>query len=153
MLLLRLGMLDAHLNGSWWALRLAYGLVPIVAGFDKFSNVLVDWKLYLSPVVIRVSPVSPLTFIHVVGVIEIAAGILVLSKLTRLGAYLVSAWLFAIALNLLTTGYYFDIAVRDFVLSIGAFTLARMTEARGRVAKGETPLPRRDRLEPFHVGA
>jgi uncharacterized membrane protein YphA (DoxX/SURF4 family) len=146
-------MLDAHLNGSWWALRLAYGLVPIVAGFDKFSNLLVDWKQYLSPLAIRVIPISPSSFMHVVGAIEIAAGIIVLSKLTRLGAYLVSAWLFAIALNLLTTGHYFDIAVRDFVLSIGAFTLAKMTEARGRAAKGETTEPPRDRLEPFHVGA
>jgi len=145
-------MLDANLNGSWWALRLAYGLVPIVAGIDKFTNLLVDWKQYLSPVAIRVLPFSASSFMQLVGVIEIAAGILVLSKLTRMGAYLVSAWLFAIALNLLATGHYFDIAVRDFVLSIGAFTLARMTEVRGQASRTETGETRRDRFEPFHVG-
>jgi uncharacterized membrane protein YphA (DoxX/SURF4 family) len=146
-------MLDAHLNGSWWALRLAYGLVPIVAGFDKFSNLLVDWKQYLSPLAIRVLPMTPSTLIHVVGVIEIAAGIIVLSRLTRLGAYVVSAWLFAIALNLLTTGHYFDIAVRDFVLSIGAFTLAKMTEVRDRAARPESRETRGDKFEPSHAGA
>jgi uncharacterized membrane protein YphA (DoxX/SURF4 family) len=146
-------MLDPNLNGSWWALRLAYGLVPIVAGFDKFSNLLVDWKQYLSPLAIRVLPMSPISFMHLVGVIEIAAGVLVLTKLTRLGAYLVSVWLFAIALNLLTTGHYFDIAVRDFVLSIGAFTLAKMTEARGRAARPASRETRDDRFEPSHVGA
>lgn len=146
-------MLDPHLNGSWWALRLAYGLVPIVAGFDKFSNLLVDWKRYLSPVVIRVIPISPTSFMHVVGVVEIAAGILVLSKLTRWGAYLVSAWLFSIALNLLSTGFYFDIAIRDFVLSIGAFTLAKMTEVRSRAARPESREARGDRFEPSHAGA
>jgi uncharacterized membrane protein YphA (DoxX/SURF4 family) len=146
-------MLDAHLNGSWWALRLAYGLVPIVAGFDKFSNLIVDWKQYLSPLAIRMLPIAPNSFMQVVGVIEIAAGLIVLSRLTRLGAYLVSAWLFAIALNLLATGQYFDIAVRDFVLSIGAYALARMTEARDRAARPESRETRGDRFEPFHVGA
>ena len=132
---------------------LAYGLVPIVAGFDKFSNLIVDWKQYLSPLAIRLLPITPTSFMQVVGVIEIAAGIIVLSRLTRLGAYLVSAWLFAIALNLLTTGHYFDIAVRDFVLSIGAYTLAKMTEARGQAARPESHESRGDRFEPFHVGA
>ncbi|HEX8441625.1 DoxX family membrane protein, partial [Archangium sp.] len=75
--------MDSRLNQSWWALKLAYGVVPIVAGLDKFFNLLTNWEQYLSPLVARVIPAS--TFMHAVGIIEIAAGLLVLSKLTRLG--------------------------------------------------------------------
>lgn len=133
-------MLEPRLVAPWWALRLAYGLVPIIAGLDKFTNLLTDWTQYLSPLVARVVPAA--TFMHIVGVIEIVAGVLVLSRWTRIGAYVVGAWLIGIALNLVTTGRYFDIAVRDIVMAIGAFTLARLAElatardARTRV--GET---------------
>jgi uncharacterized membrane protein YphA (DoxX/SURF4 family) len=129
-------MLDTHLEKTWWTLRLTYGLVPIVAGLDKFTNLLTDWTQYLK------------TFMYLVGIIEIAAGILVLTKFTRIGAYVVSAWLLAIVLNLLLTGTYFDIAVRDLVMSIGAFALAKLTEAReGVPATRATP-----RLEPSQDG-
>ena len=123
-------MQDPRLDTPWWTLRLTYGLVPIVAGLDKFTNLLVDWEQYLSPYALEVLPVSGSTFMYAVGVIEIIAGALVLSRFTRFGAYLVSAWLLGIAINLLTTGTYFDIAVRDVVMSIGAFSLAKLTEAR-----------------------
>ncbi len=123
-------MLDTRLNQPWWALRLTFGLVPIVAGLDKFTNLLTDWQQYLSPLVTQLLPVTASTFMHVVGVIEIAAGVLVLSKLTRLGAYVVAAWLVAIALNLLLTGRFFDVAVRDVVMAVGAFALAKLTEVR-----------------------
>jgi uncharacterized membrane protein YphA (DoxX/SURF4 family) len=119
-------MFDPRLQKPWWALRLSYGLVPIVAGLDKFTNLLTDWTQYMSPLV----PLPPRIFMPIVGVIEIAAGVLVLSRLTRVGAYVVSAWLIGIALNLLTTGRYFDIAARDVVLAVGAFALARLTELR-----------------------
>lgn len=123
-------MVDKNFNRRWWTLRLAFGVVPIVAGLDKFTNLLANWVDYLSPLALRVLPVSGQTFMYAVGIIEIAAGILVLSKFTRVGAYVVSAWLVAIALNLVTTGHYFDIAVRDLVMAVSAFTLAKMTEAR-----------------------
>jgi uncharacterized membrane protein YphA (DoxX/SURF4 family) len=131
-------MLDHRLNTPWLSLRLSYGLVPILAGLDKFFNLLTDWNQYLSPLVLRVVPFSASTFLHVVGIIEIAAGILVLSRLSRLGSYVVSAWLVLIALSLLSTGHYFDIAVRDLVLAIGAFTLARMTEVKGEASSTAT---------------
>src|SRR5688572_20633433 len=121
-------MSDSRLNTSWWSLRLVYGLVPIVAGLDKFTNLLTDWSQYVSPVITRALPIPATTFMHIVGVIEVAAGILVLTKLTRIGAYVVAAWLTAIALNLLTIGRFFDIAARDLALAVGAFTLARLTE-------------------------
>lgn len=121
---------ETRLEKPWWFLRLGFGIVPIVAGFDKFTNLLTDWTQYLSPALQHVVPLSARTTMHIVGVIEIVAGIVVLSRWTRIGAYVVSAWLLCIALQLLTTGRYFDIAARDVLLSVGAFALARMTEAR-----------------------
>jgi uncharacterized membrane protein YphA (DoxX/SURF4 family) len=126
-----------ELDHSWWTLRLTYGLVPIIAGADKFTHLLVDWTKYLSPAAERVLPFSPSTFMMIVGVVEIVAGLLVLSRWTRLGAYVVSAWLVGIALNLVMTGGYYDIAVRDLVMAIGAFTLARLTELRAHDAADE----------------
>ncbi|HEX2878839.1 MAG TPA: DoxX family membrane protein, partial [Polyangiaceae bacterium] len=108
-------MLDAHVKTSWWVLRLCYGLVPIVAGFDKFTNLLTNWTKYLSPTIQQMLPasMSAQSFMHWVGVIEIAAGLMVLSHFVRWGAYVVSLWLVGIAINLLSTGQFFDIAVRD----------------------------------------
>jgi len=128
-------MLDARLNSSFWALRLTYGLVPVVAGLDKFTNLLTHWADYLSPLLPRVLGMSPSTFMHVVGVVEIAAGLLVLSRLTRYGAYLVAAWLLLIALNLLTLGHFLDVAVRDVVMAVGALVLARLSEVKADVAE------------------
>lgn len=103
-------------------LRWTYGLVPIVAGADKFLHLLTDWDKYLAPVVTDIIPLSPETFMSIVGVIEIVAGILVLVK-PKLGSFIVGCWLIAIAINLLLTGQYFDVAVRDIVMAIGAFSL------------------------------
>lgn len=119
-------------------MRLTYGLVPIVAGLDKFTNLLTDWTHYLNPLATKIVPLSAPTFMHAVGVIEIIAGILVLNaKTTRFGAYLVSTWLAAIALNLITMGAYLDVAVRDLVMGIGGFTLAKLTEVRAAEAAPE----------------
>jgi uncharacterized membrane protein YphA (DoxX/SURF4 family) len=106
-------------------LKFTYGLVPIVAGLDKFTNILTDWSQYLAPWMASMLPFSPETFMMIVGVIEIVAGVLVLTK-TEFGAYLVSAWLVAIALQLLSSGHYLDVAVRDLVMAIGAFSLANL---------------------------
>jgi uncharacterized membrane protein YphA (DoxX/SURF4 family) len=142
-------MLDERLNRPWWALRLSYGLVPIIAGLDKFTNLLADWKQYLNPLAERLLPFSGSTFMRLVGVIEIVAGVLVLTKLTRVGAYIVSAWLLAIAINLITSGRYLDVAVRDVVMSVGAFVFARMTAVR---EGAEAPSASRRDLKPSHVG-
>lgn len=131
-------MQDHRTENAYWALRLVFGLVPIVAGLDKFTNLLTDWTQYLSPLALRVLPVHAATFMHLVGIVEIVAGVLVLSRQTRLGAYVVSAWLVAIALNLVTTGKFLDVAVRDLAMSLGAFTLARLTEVRGRAEAAST---------------
>lgn len=107
-------------------LKLTYGLVPIVAGADKFTNLLTDWSHYLHPAVKSMLPFSDHTFMMIVGVIEIIAGILVLVS-TQKGAYLVSIWLVLIALNLIASGNYLDVAVRDLVMAIGAFSLAKLS--------------------------
>ncbi|HYV03480.1 MAG TPA: DoxX family membrane protein [Blastocatellia bacterium] len=122
------------LNSAWWALRIGLGVGPLLAGLDKFFNLLADWNMYLSPSVERMLPMSGQTFMHIVGIIEMIAGLVVLSRWTRLGAYVVMLWLIAIAANLALTGMFFDLAVRDVEIAIGAFALARLTEARQRAA-------------------
>ena len=108
-------------------LKFLLGLVPIVAGADKFTNLLAHWESYLNPIALRLVPISATSFMHLVGVIEIAAGILVFLW-PRLGAFVVAAWLLAIALQLVLAGTYLDVAVRDIVIAVGgALTLARLT--------------------------
>jgi len=129
---------DARLQTAWWALRIGLGLGPFLAGLDKFFNLLADWKMYLSPVATRLLPFSDVTFMHIVGVIEMAVGLAILTRWTRIGSYVASAWLVAIALNLLSTGMFFDLAVRDVEIAIGAYTLARLTEVRAEALAAVT---------------
>lgn len=103
-------------------------MLPIVAGLDKFLHLLVNWDQYLAPVVAKLLPVDGHTFMLAVGVIEIVAGLLVWFK-PRLGAWVVAAWLWGIIIDLLLVPGYFDVALRDFGLSLGAITLARLAEA------------------------
>jgi uncharacterized membrane protein YphA (DoxX/SURF4 family) len=122
-------MENAQLNQSWWSLRITYGLVAFLAGLDKFFHILTNWDNYLSPTVASLAPVSVPTLMHVVGIIEMAVGLLILTRWTRLGAYVASVWLLCIALNIVLTGSFFDVAVRDVALAVGAWTLARLSEA------------------------
>lgn len=133
--------MDARLNSVFWSLRIGFGAAAFLAGLDKFFNLLVDWGQYLSPLFTRVVPLSVETTMAAVGVIEMAVGILVLGGLTRLGGYVVMAWLVLIALNLITTGRFFDVAVRDVIMAIGAYGLARLTEVREEGAVGVMPAP------------
>jgi len=107
-------------------LKFTFGLVPIIAGADKFTNILTDWRQYLNPSLASILPFSAHTFMLIVGVIEIIAGIIVLVK-TSIGAYIVSAWLVLIALTLIASGKFLDVAVRDLVMAIGAYCLGRLT--------------------------
>jgi len=106
-------------------MKFTYGIVPIVAGLDKFTNVLVNWEQYLNPTITASLPFSPHTFMMIVGVIEIVAGLIVLSK-PAIGSYIVMAWLTLIAFSLIASKEYFDVAVRDLVMAIGAFSLAQI---------------------------
>jgi len=121
---------DQRLNSSWWALRIALGAAPFLAGLDKFFNLLTNWTIYLNPLALRVVPVAPATFMRAVGVVEMIVGVAILTRFTRWGAYVAAAWLVCIALNLITMGAFLDVAVRDLLIAVAAFSLARLTEVR-----------------------
>jgi hypothetical protein len=110
---------------AFWLLRIGFAAAPILFGLDKFFDVLVNWEIYLAPWINDIVPGSAADAMYAVGVIEILAGIVVLLK-PRYGAYLVAAWLGGIIVNLLTHSGYYDIALRDFGLLLGALTLARL---------------------------
>ena len=122
--------MNQRLNSMYWTLRIAFGATAFLAGLDKFFNILTNWEQYASPLLVNLSPVSAGTMMRVAGVIEMIVGIVVLAGLTRLGGYVVAAWLALIALTLVTSGRFLDVAVRDLVMAIGAFTLARLSEVR-----------------------
>lgn len=119
--------MDSNVQLVKTVLKYTFGLVPIVAGLDKFTNILTNWSQYISEGFAGILPFEASTFMMIVGVIEIVAGVLVLTK-TKLGAYVVSAWLVAIALTLLFSWSYVDVAVRDLVMAIAAFSLAKLSE-------------------------
>ena len=121
---------DPRLNQAWWTLRIGLGLTPILAGLDKYFNVLTNWEMYLNPLVPQLLHLSPSMFMHIVSVVEIVAGVLVFTRFTRFAAYIVMAWLIAIAVNLVTTGMYYDLAVRDLEIAVGAFALSQLTAVR-----------------------
>src|SRR5437660_11153624 len=121
---------DSRLDQAWWVLRIGLGLGPFLAGLDKYFNLLTNWTGYLSPLALKILPFSGQTFMHLVGVIEMMVGLAILTKWTRLGSYVASAWLVAIAINLVSTGMFLDVAVRDLEIAVAAFVLARMTEVR-----------------------
>jgi len=113
-------------------LKFTYGIVPVVAGVDKFTNLLANWPEYLNPIVANLLPFSEGTFMMLVGVIEIIAGIAVFIK-PKLGAYIVCAWLVLIALSLIASGTYLDVAVRDLVMAVGALALAQLSQLKESV--------------------
>ena len=106
-------------------LKYTYGLVPIVAGADKFTNLLTDWGQYLNEGMI---PLDPGIFMMIVGVVEMVAGVLVFTK-TKIGSLIVTVWLVLIALTLLFSWSYVDVAVRDLVMAIGAYSLFKLSDA------------------------
>ncbi len=114
---------------AYQILRIGFTVAPILAGLDKFFNLLTNWEQYLAPFIPRMLGMSASTFMMIVGVIEIVAGLVVWFK-PRFGGYLVMAWLWGIIINLLLIPGYYDIALRDFGLSLGALALARLAESR-----------------------
>lgn len=108
-------------------LKYTFGIVPIVAGTDKFTNLLINWEQYINPSIAGLLPFSGATFLMIVGVIEIAAGIIVLKK-TEIGGYIVAAWLTVVALTLLLGFKYVDVAVRDLVMAVAAFSMAKISK-------------------------
>ncbi len=119
-------IMETNIKQVQTILKFTYGIVPIVAGADKFTNLLTDWSHYLNPSLKSILPFGDHVFMMIVGVIEIIAGILVIFD-SKKGGLLVSAWLVLIALSLLISGNYLDVAVRDLVMAIGAFCLAKLS--------------------------
>ena len=109
-------------------LRIGFTVAPILFGLDKFAHVLVNWDRYLAPEFADVLPWTTHELMYAVGVIEIVAGLVVAVR-PRFGGYLVAVWLGGIIVNLLLQADYYDIALRDFGLMLGALTLARLASA------------------------
>ena len=130
---------DSRLEQGWWALRIGLGVGPFLAGLDKYFNLLANWPMYISPLALKALPFSGPTFMHIVGAIEMIVGLAILTKWTRLGSYVASLWLVMIAIDLVSTGMFFDIAVRDLEMAVAAFVLARLTEVRSHSVAAEQP--------------
>ena len=129
---------DSRLDNAWWVLRIGLGVGPFLAGLDKYFNLLTNWPMYISPLALKILPFSGSTFMHIVGVIEMLVGLAILTKWTRLGSYVASAWLLLIAINLVS-GMFFDVAVRDVEIALAAFVLARITDIRSDALLGDRP--------------
>lgn len=124
---------DRHATSAYWALRIALGVVPIAAGLDKFTNLLTSWEAYLSPLAVKLIPVSPGAFMRAAGVIEVIVGLAILLGYARVFAWVATVWLALIALNLIVSGAHLDVAARDAVMATAAFALARLAAVHERV--------------------
>jgi hypothetical protein len=113
---------------AYLTLRVGFVVAPILFGLDKFTNLLTDWTTYLAPAIDRLVPGSAAGAMLAVGVVEIAAGLVVAVR-PKLGGYLVAAWLAGIITNLLLLGDHYDVALRDFGLLLAALALARLATA------------------------
>ena len=125
---------------AFFLLRTVFTVAPIVFGLDKFANVLTDWPTYLAPWIDDLVPGTAQQAMYAVGVVEILAGVVV-AVAPRFGGWLVAAWLAGIIVNLLTIPDFYDIALRDFGLLVGAIALARLAT---RYAPAGRAVPRRD---------
>ncbi|HSL35184.1 MAG TPA: hypothetical protein VK883_00025 [Arthrobacter sp.] len=112
-------------------LRTVFTVAPVIFGLDKFTNLLTDWTMYLAPIVTDLVPLPAQTIMFVVGVVEIVAGLAVALK-PRFGSLLVAAWLLGIIINLILLGSFYDVALRDFGLLVGALALNRLAQTKQR---------------------
>ena len=130
---------DLVTRSIFWTLKIVFGVVPIVAGLDKFFNLLVVWEKYLAKPFASLIPMSPTGFMYLVGIIEIVAGIgVLLTPWTRVFASIVAIWLWCISINLIVAGFY-DVAVRDIVMGISSLCLARLASVVPSTADATEP--------------
>lgn len=123
---------DPH-RQAFILLRTVFTVAPILFGLDKFTNLLTDWTMYLAPVVTSVVPLPAQTIMYIVGVVEIIAGVMVALR-PRFGSALVAAWLLGIIINLIILGGFYDVALRDFGLLVGALALNRLSPRKAAPA-------------------
>lgn len=124
-------ILPSHriVHASWFTLKITYGIACILVGLDKFFNILTQWSQYLNPKIPMMMHLSIQHFLYGVGILEILVGLLILSKCcTRMGALLLTVWLILIVANLLSLGGYYDIALRDILMAVGAWVLAELSK-------------------------
>ena len=110
---------------AYWVLRVAFTIIPIVAGIDQFTDKLANWDMYLAPLATRILPFPAHTLMMISGVAEIIAGLFV-AFAPRIGGWIVAVWLWMIIVNLLIAAGFYDTALRDFGLSLGAVALAKL---------------------------
>lgn len=127
-----------RIHCAWWLLRLTYGLLFIVAGADKFLNMITVWVKYVSPMTVQYIAIQPGMLMQGVGILEIVLGFMILTKFTRLGAHLAALWLLVIAANLISLGFPYDIAVRDIVMAVGACVLGCLTPVKKELCCSKT---------------
>jgi uncharacterized membrane protein YphA (DoxX/SURF4 family) len=133
---------DSRLDQAWWVLRIGLGVGPFLAGLDKYFNFLTNWPAYINPLALKILPFSGQTFMHIVGVIEMVVGLAILTRWTRLGSYVASAWLLVIVISLVSAGMFLDVAVRDLEMALAAYVLARLTEVRSDALRSDLPRER-----------
>jgi hypothetical protein len=122
------GLAQEPARQAFLLLRTVFTVAPVLFGLDKFFNLLTDWTSYLAPVATAVVPVSAQVFMYGVGAVEVLAGVLVALR-PRIGSLVVAAWLLGIIVNLLVLGSFYDVALRDFGLLVGALALNRLATA------------------------
>jgi hypothetical protein len=115
-------------NTLWTVACYVYGLVPILIGADKFTCYIVNWNIYVSPFAASYIPAA--TLVPAVGMIEILAGLLILTKFPRFGAYLVAAWIGIVIANLFMIGDMYDIILRDVAIAFGYIVFGMLTELK-----------------------
>ncbi len=118
-----------HVVSAFVIMKFAYGAMTLIAGLDKFFGIIADWVRFISPLVSRFTPIPATSILYIAGTIEIIIGLLILSKHTRLGSYLMAVWFFILAFNYFSFGIFFDIAGRTFVLGMSSLALGCLAEA------------------------
>jgi uncharacterized membrane protein YphA (DoxX/SURF4 family) len=119
---------------TYWALRIVLGVAAVLAGLDKFFNLLTNWEQYLNPIAPDLLHISAVGFMHVVGIIEMIVGVAILGGFTELFGYVMCIWLLGIIANLLSMGKFLDVALRDLGLSVSAFSLAQLSTSPSHVS-------------------
>ena len=127
-----------HVMSAFVIMKFTYGAMALIAGLDKFFGLIADWVRFISPLVSRFTPIPATTLLYIVGVTEIVIGLLILSRNTRLGAYLMAFWCFILTFNYLSFGIFFDNAGRSFVLGMSALALGCLAEAVTAMNKGQS---------------
>lgn len=129
---------EKNILRSWYLLYFTYGLLPIITGIDKYFDFLADWHIYLNPIIPQVFQISPETFMHVIGIVEIIMGIIIFLR-PIVGGYIMTVWLLIISINLIAMGSHthegyahimthYDIALRDIVMAIGAYVFVLLSK-------------------------